>query len=286
MPPLLDGSGVRVASVARAMHVLEAFAGHPEGVALSRLAAKLGYGKASLSKILATLAREGFVRQDPLTARFHLGWRLLALAFGHAERVGLPALCLPVLQALADDTDELVQLAVVEDGEVLFVAKAEGPGQQMRMLPLVGLVAPAHATAAGKIWLAHLPEAEALTVLARQGLRRLTPRTITSRGKLLAQLREARVRGYAIVDEELVEGGRAAAAPILAGGRVVGAVAVSGPTFRLSLAKLHRIAPRLRRAAGELGAVWPSRVTARDFGLGVRPATNGRPAGASTRGTS
>jgi len=286
MPHLVDDPGVRVASVSRAMRVLEAFAGHPEGVALSRLAAKLGYGKASLSKILATLAREGFVRQDPLTARFHLGWRLLALAFGHAERVGLPALCLPVLQALADDTDELVQLAVVEGDQLMFVAKAEGPGQQMRMLPLVGLVAPAHATAAGKIWLAHLPEAETLTVLARQGLRRLTPRTITSRGKLLAQLREARVRGYAIVDEELVEGGRAAAAPILAAGRVVGAVAVSGPTFRLSLAKLHRIAPRMRRAAAQLGAVWPPRVTVRDFGLGVGPATNGRPARASTRGTS
>ena len=286
MPPLIDDSGVRVTSVSRAMHVLEAFAGHPEGVALRQVAAKLGYGKASLSKILGTLAREGFVRQDPLTGRFHLSWRLLALAFGHAERVGMPAICLPILQALADETDELVQLAVVEDGELLFVAKAEGPGQQMRMLPLVGLVAPAHATAAGKIWLAHLPEAEALAILARQGLRRLTPRTITSRWKLLAQLREARARGYAIVDEELVEGGRAAGAAILAGGRVVAAVAVSGPTFRLSLAKLHRIAPRIRRAAAQLGAGWPRRLTARDFGLGVRPATNGRPAKASTRGAS
>ena len=59
-------------------------------------------------------------------------------------------------------------------------------------------------------------------------------------------------------------------------------IAVSGPTFRLSLAKLHRIAPRMRRAAAELGVVWPPRVTARDFGLRVRPVTNGRPARAST----
>src|SRR5439155_968488 len=172
MPHLVDGSGVRVASVSRAMRVLEAFVGHPEGVALSRLAATLGYGKASLSKILGTLVREGFVRQDPPTGRFHLSWRLLAMAFGHAERVGMPAICVPILQALADETDELVQLAVVEDGEVLFVAKAEGPGQQIRMMPLVGLVAPAHATASGKVWLAHLPEAEALAVLARPGPRR------------------------------------------------------------------------------------------------------------------
>ncbi|MBI4255722.1 MAG: hypothetical protein HY616_11675, partial [Candidatus Rokubacteria bacterium] len=69
-------------------------------------------------------------------------------------------------------------------------------------------------------------------------------------------------------------------------GRVVGAVAVSGPTFRLSLAKLHRIAPRIRRAAEELEAVWQPRVMARDFGLGVRPATNGRAAPASGRATS
>jgi DNA-binding IclR family transcriptional regulator len=276
MPRLLDTAGTRVASVARAMHVLEAFAGQPEGVALSRLATKLGYGKASLSKILATLAREGFVRQDPLTGRFHLGWRLLALAFSHAERVGLPALCLPILQAVADDTDELVQLAVVEGDQLLFVAKAEGPGQQMRMLPLVGVIPPVHATASGKAWLAHLPEAEALAIVGRHGLPRLTPRTLTSRAKLVAELRAARALGYAIVDEELVEGGRAAAAPILAAGRPVGAVAVSGPIFRLSVAGLHRLAPRLKRAAAELAAVWPARATARDFGLGVRPGDNGR----------
>ena len=194
-------------------------------------------GVYEISKILATLGREGFVRQDPLTGRFHLGWRLLALAFGHADRVGLPALCLPILQAVADDTDELVQLAIVESDQLLFVAKAEGPGQQMRMLPLVGVAPPIHATASGKAWLAHLPEAEALAIVGRHRLTRLTARTLTSRAKLLAQLRTARVQGYAIVDEELVEGGRAAAAPILVAGRPVGAVAVSGGEARAGLTK-------------------------------------------------
>jgi hypothetical protein len=81
-----------------------------------------------------------------------------------------------------------------------------------------------------------------------------------------------------------VEGGRAAAAPVLAAGRPVGAVAVSGPTFRLSVAGLHRLAPRLKRAAAELAAVWPARATARDFGLGVRPGKNGRGGRAAPRG--
>lgn len=270
-------TGTAVASVARAMRVLTACADHPGGVALTRLSEELGYGKASLSKIMATMECEGFVRRDA-AGHFHLSWRLLALAFGHAQRVGFSGICAPVLQALADETDELVQLAVIEGDHVLFVAKAEGPGQALRLLPLVGLVAPTHATASGKVWLASLPEARALEVMRRQGLARVTSRTITSRARLLAELRRVRRDGYAITDGELDEGGRAIAAPILHAGAVVGAVAVSGPSFRLSVARLQQLAPRVQRAASELQALWPHQVTARDFGLGVRPpGRNGRP---------
>jgi len=275
--------GAHVASVARAMRVLEAFAGHPEGLALSALGARLGYGKASLSKILGTLEQEGFVRQDPPGGRFQLTWRLLALAFGHAERVGVAALCLPVLQALADETDELAQLAVVEGDEVRFVAKAEGRGQQIRMLPLVGTAAPLHATAAGKAWLASLPDDVAVARACRDGLRRFTPSTITTRARLLRELREVRRCGHALVDEELVAGGRAVAVAITCGGRVVGAVALSGPTFRLSADGLRGLAPRVGRAAGELAASWPLQVRAGDFGLG-REALNGAVRGRPARG--
>src|SRR5207249_5807012 len=127
-------SGVGVAAISRAMRVIEVFADRPKGVALTRLSAELGYGKATLSKVLATMERGRFVRRDTVTGHFHLSCRLLALAFAYAERVGIPGLCAPILQALADETGELVQLAVVEGGSVLFVAKAEGPDQRMRMV--------------------------------------------------------------------------------------------------------------------------------------------------------
>src|SRR5256712_13637577 len=213
-------SGVGVAAISRAMRVIEVSADRPKGVALTRLSAELGYGKATLSKVLATMERGRFVRRDTVTGHFHLSCRLLALAFAYAERVGIPGLCAPILQALADETGELVQLAVVEGGSVLFVAKAEGPDQRMRMVPLVGAVAPLHATASGKVWLASLSEAAAAAALTQQGLPRLAPRTITSRARLLAQLRDVRAQGYAIVDEELVAGGPAVAAPVLPSVRV------------------------------------------------------------------
>src|SRR5256886_4697570 len=180
-------SGAAVASVARAMRVLKAFADHPGGIALTRLSSELGYGKASLSKIMSTMEREGFVRRDG-AGHFHLSWRLLALAFGHAQRVGISGVCMPVLQALADETDGLVRLAVIEGDHVLFVAKAEGPGQALRLLPLVGVVAPTHATASGKGWLASLPDDRAPAVMCRPGLPRVASGSVTPRARLLAGL--------------------------------------------------------------------------------------------------
>src|SRR2546430_5365084 len=271
-------SGIVTAADSGRVRVMEVLADRPKGVALTRLSAELGYGKATLSKVLATMDRGQCVRRDAATGLFHLSCRPLALAFAYAERVGIPGLCAPILQALADETGELVQLAVVEGGSVLFVAKAEGPDRRMRRVPLVGAVAPLHATASGKVWLASLSEAAAAAALTQQGLARLAPRTITSRARLLAQLRDVRAQGYAIVDEELVAGGRAVAVPVIRGDGVVGSVAVSGPTFRVPVHKLHRMAPQLKRAAAELAAVWPHEVSARDFGLGVRVRTdNGRP---------
>lgn len=270
----------RVASVRRALRVLEAVAsGDPRGIALGDLAARLGHGKGSLSKILTTLEREGFVRRNGLTGRFHLSWRLLALAFSHAQRLGVSGILVPVLQQLADETDELVQLAIADGDQLFFVAKAEGPAPQIRMVPLVGTAAPLHATSAGKAWLAALPEPRARVLLGRGRLPRLTPKTIVSRVQLLAELRQVRARRYAIVDEELVVGGRAVGAAVTSDGAVVGAVALSGPVFRLSIARLHDLAPRLRQAADTLGAAWPGDMTPTDFGLGVGKANGAARAG-------
>ena len=268
----------RVASVLRALQAIEAVARRPHGIGLTDLAAQLGCGLASLSKILGTVERAGFVTRDEGTDRFHLSWRLLALAFGHAHDVGIWALCGPILQSLADETDELVHLVVVESGEMRIVAKAEGPGQHIRMFPLVGAAVPAHASVSGKLWLASLPEEEAARLLARSGMPRLTPRTIVSPRRLLAELRTIRKRGYSTSDQELVEGGRALAAPITRAGRVIGAVALSGPTFRMPMAKVRALAPRVMRAAAELEAIWPPNLTSADFGLVATRVIAGAPA--------
>jgi DNA-binding IclR family transcriptional regulator len=132
------------------------------------------------------------------------------------------------------------------------------------MLPLVGLWAPLHATAAGKLWLASLPPKEVTRVLGRQ-LPAVAPKTITAMATLRDELARIRAAGYAIADEELAEGGRAVAAPIRRDGALVGAIALSGPAYRLSLERLHALAPRLTEAAERLASIWPAHVSAKDF---------------------
>jgi DNA-binding IclR family transcriptional regulator len=151
---------------------------------------------------------------------------------------------------------------VVDGDQVLFVGKAEGRGQTIRLLPLVGLWAPLHATAAGKLWLASLAPKEVSRVLGRR-LPAVAPKTITSVSALRPELERIRAAGYAIADEELAEGGRAIAAPIVREGAVVGAVA---PPPIGSIERLHALAPRVREAAERLASIWPPHVNAKDFG--------------------
>lgn len=253
-----------VAGIVRAMQVLEALATSPDGSSVTDLSRAIGCGKGTISKMLATLERRHYVRRDGASGRFGLTWRLLALAFGHADQAGMPRVFLPVLQELADETDELVQLAVVDGDQVLFVAKAEGRGQSIRLLPLVGLWVPLHATAAGKLWLSTLPARQISRVLGRR-LEPVAPKTITALDALRKELERVRAAGYALADEELAEGGRAIAAPIMRDGAMVGAVALSGPAYRLSLERLHALAPRLIEAGARLGSIWPPHVNAKDF---------------------
>ncbi|MBI2218977.1 MAG: IclR family transcriptional regulator [Candidatus Rokubacteria bacterium] len=247
------------------MQVLECLAEAPDGTTVSAVARRVGCGKGTVSKVLATLEAGRYVRQDRESSRFYLTWRLLALAFGHADRAGVPRLFLPVLQELADETDELVHLALVDGDQVRFVAKAEGLGQRVRMLPMVGIWAPVHATASGKVWLASLPDERVAEIVRAQGLPAVAPGTITSLRALKDELARVRRQGYAIADEELAEGGRALAAAITNGGGVVGTVAISGPVFRLPLTRLRALAPRVRAAAERLSAMWPAHITVKEF---------------------
>ncbi len=245
-----------ILATVRSLQLLEALAGRP-GLAVADLAKQTGLSSAHVWKILMGLESAGYVRRNPTTGVYLLTYKIVALGRRHADAVRFVDLCQPHLEALARKTTELVQLAVLEGDALRFVAKADGT-ERITVRSLLGTEVDLHATGTGKAWLSTLPEDEAVELVRRRGLPRITTRTVTSLKALRLALRSVRKLGYALIEEEHLEGANAVAAPIVPAGatRGIGAVVLTGPTFRLSPSKLARLAPLVKATARELAALW------------------------------
>lgn len=252
-----------ISASARTMAILELLGTQPRGLTASEVVARLGIEKSIVSRILATLEGDGYVVRDPVTDIFRLGFRFVALAFRYIDSVGFYDFCMPELQRLAEKTGELVQLAVVEQDGLTYIAKAEGT-QRIRLFSQLGRQAVLHASTAGKVWLASLPEERALALALKTGLAPITPKTIQSIDVLRDELARVRAQGFALLEEELFEGGSAVGVPIRDQRRavVVGAVVLAGPTFRLSRSRLVEMVPDLTEAARLLAQAWPPDMSA------------------------
>jgi DNA-binding IclR family transcriptional regulator len=242
-----------ISAVSRTLAILEELSNEPNGATVSELVMRLGIEKSVVSRVLATLQNEGYVVRDEITESFRIGLRLAGLVLRHIDLTGIPDLCLPMLRDLAAKTGELIQLAIVQNDQMIYVAKAEGQ-QRIRMLSLLGRAAVLHASSAGKVWLASLPEDRALALALTPKLERFTDKTITRIDQFRSELARVRKHGYATVDEELIEGAAAVAVPVRdrSGGRVLGAVVLSGPTYRLSKRRITTLVPALQELAGKL----------------------------------
>lgn len=248
-----------VNAVASAMEILELLADSREGVGVSELSDRFDMNKGSVSRLLTTLEQDGYVVQDPSTGRYGLTLKLVSLVNRYCDRLGFPAAAQPILNQLAQEAGELVQLAA-GDGEQLYViAKAEGD-ERIRITSLIGRAISLHASATARAWLSALPADEALALLARQRLHPLTPNTTTDLMALRRELEKARTQGFACQDEELMEHLSALAVPVChrATGAHLGALAVVAPAFRFPYERKLEMVPSMQRAASQIAAVWPN----------------------------
>jgi len=245
-----------ISAVSRALQAIETLAASPKGLTVSALSQRLGIELSIASRILSTLATDGYVRRDP-AGQYVLTYRLVATASRFVDELGFVDLCLPLLQELADRTGELVQLALREGDDLWYVAKAEGK-QRIRMLSAIGREAPLHASAIGKAWLGTLGEDDALRLAAARGLKAFTPHTITSLTQLQKELRKVRAQGFGTVVEEYIVGGSGVGAVIQAErAGVVGAVSLGAPTFRVTREGLVEFGAEVVQLAQRLASIWP-----------------------------
>ena len=205
----------------------------------TELAAALGAPQAELEPLLGALERHGLVRWDSGRAQVRPGPAPLRFARSGLHREDLVEHAGPSMRRLADESGETVNLMVPTTGGTEAIAQEEGR-HLLGVANWVGRDIPEHASAAGKVFLAY----GVADVPGR--LERLTDRTIVDPAALARDLERVRARGYATLVDELEPGLSVVAAPVFdAGGGVVAALSVSGPTSRLPehrLALLGRVA--------------------------------------------
>lgn len=218
-------NGIR--AVERAVAILRTFSPAAPSLGVTELARRLGLHKSTVHRLLATLEHEGFVIQDATGGQYRLGLLLFELGSLVVNSMELQRIARTHLEEVHRACGETVHLAILDEGEVVYIDKIEST-RQVRMYSQVGRRAPAHCTGLGKVLLAGLPAGILDQVIQRRGLRAYTSRTITSPETLRNHLALVRQRGYAVDSGEHEELVRCAAAPIYDHtGQVVAAVSIA-----------------------------------------------------------
>jgi len=245
-------------SIDRAATLLRQVVDATDSVTFTELATSTGLARSTTSRLLLALERNGLIRRESSGA-FRPGDAFVRYALRGNAETDLVGVARPYLERLGEITRETINLGVVHRGMVEQIAQVDTQ-YVLGGTNWLGRSVPLHCAALGKVLLA-----SGAATLPPGRLARLTPRTITRRTQLEAELSEVRRRGFAITDEELEPGLVAVAAPVYRNGAAaVAAISVSGPSTRFSPSRLADVAVQCMAEANALSAV-----------LGYRPHKEG-----------
>ncbi|MDQ0218036.1 IclR family transcriptional regulator [Peribacillus cavernae] len=240
-----------LSSVKNALSILQSFTMEEPEKQVTQLSRELGIGKSSVSRILATLASEGFVTKDVESQKYRLGLTFLSLSGVLTSQLQINKEARPILRDMVKNIGESVHLAVLEGTNTMYLEIVEC-NHPVRILTHLGKRNPAYCTSSGKVMLAFQSEGLVERII-KDGLLAYAPNTITSPDKLLFELKEINKQGYAISVEELLEGVTSIAAPIRDyTGKVVAAVSVIGPVQRIRRHHLPTYQKKVVQAANEI----------------------------------
>lgn len=248
-------SSKKANSTEKALEILLSFTPYNQEMGTVEISHKLGFHKATVSRILHTLTHYSFLQQNAQTKKFRLGQSAinLGLAVHRSINSDMVLLAKPYIDALRDALKETVVLEVVSGRSAVIAYIAEGSGP-IRIKGTVGDRRPVHAAAGAKAILAFSPP-EMREQFLKEKMIRLTPNTITVPSVLLDHLQEIRRQGFAIDNEEVNIGINAVGAPIFNHeGKPVAAVVAAGLSHVITWEGASPIVPVLKETAEKISA--------------------------------
>ncbi len=242
-----------VQSVERTLRIIEIMADKGKPMTLTEITSVVGLKISTVHRLLKTLIIRGFAMQDPYTGKYQLGIKTFHVGNNALYALDIRVIAKPYLKKLAENSYETVNLAILDQGYVVYIDQIESD-RTVKMVANLGNKIPSHSSAVGKVLLNSLSEIELEGFLKFTNLEKLTPYTITSPHQLRNELKRVKQAGYALDLEETEVGIRCAAGPIYNhDGRICAAIGISGPSTRISVSVLKdELALTVREVAMEV----------------------------------
>lgn len=222
-----------LSSVKNALRLLQSFTIDEPEKKVTELALSLGLAKSTVSRLLSTMASEGFVIKDAETKKYRLGLSILNLNTIITSNLEVTRESESTLKKLVAEIGETAHIAVLEDTHVVYLNRVEC-SHPVQILSHIGRRNPLHCTSSGKVILAYQREGF-INQYLEDGLAVYTERTVSDPIVLSEALKTIREQGYSISAEELRIGVTSVAAPIYDyTGKVNYALSVIGPIHRMN----------------------------------------------------
>jgi len=254
-----EKSEYAVQAVNNAIDILDLL-GDTEGeLSMSEIGAKLSLTRSNVNKLLATLEGFGYVEYNRYTGNFRLGVKTFQISQAYINKLNLIEISVQILTMVREKLNESVYISVLRDGNVVYLNMVE-TDHAVRVLPRIGNVGPAYATATGKAQLAYKSNEE-IERLYKEGLTKVTDNTIADVDELEEELEKVKKQGYAIDDEEYEMDVRCVGAPIFDFmNNVIAGISVSAPLERLSEERIEKeVIPVIVDAAEKLSGKFGSK---------------------------
>ncbi len=252
----MTGDPSFMTSLARGLAVLTAFSDQRRTLTIAQISHKTGIPRAAVRRCLYTLKQLGYASSD--ANNYSLKPKVLTLGYSYLSSTPLAISAQPCLDHISRTLNESCSLAVLENDEVLYVARSS-TSRIMSVALNVGSRLPAYCTSLGRAILSFLPEQDLSNYLEHVELRAFTPHTVVSEKKLREMLTSVRLAGYALIEEELEVGLRSIAVPVRgASGNVVAALNIGAQASRVTRAQMEQdFLPLLLKGSRELAALLP-----------------------------
>ena len=242
----------KVPALERGLDILALLEKNPAGLNFSGLLSGLKIPKPSLSRILLVLQQNRYIRQEDRV--YKLGFKLLSLGTSVQNGFSLSKVARPHLEELLKETDETVELSILDNDCILTIDKLESFVSPIRLFSrLGGFFENVHSFAHGKVALAFIGEERAEKWINEHGLVKVTPFTITSATALKKELLRIRSGGYGSdFQEARLEVSRVAAPIFGTDKKLEGMVDVAGPFFRMNRKTKSKYAAAVKKCAGNI----------------------------------